>query len=98
MDMYNKVGIDCGRGCRLGGGEQRGKNWDNCNRTIKYLIKKILKKPLQSCLTSVAPLAECCPIKQKVTDLIPGRGTCLGCGLSLLGCMREAADHCCLTQ
>ena len=25
----------------LGGGEQRGKNWDNCNRiTIKYLILK----------------------------------------------------------
>ena len=21
-------------------GEQKGKNWDNCNGTIKYLIKK----------------------------------------------------------
>ena len=33
-------GLAVGVGGRLGGGGQRGKNWDNCNRTIKYLIKR----------------------------------------------------------
>ena len=33
------------------------------------------------------------PAKQKVTDSIPGQGTCLGCGFgSWLGCIREAAN------
>ena len=35
--------LTVGAGCkfRLCRGEQRGKNWDNCNRTtMKYLIKK----------------------------------------------------------
>ena len=30
--MDNGEGIDCGEGGELGGGEQKGKNWDNCNR------------------------------------------------------------------
>ena len=29
-----------GGGWLLGRGGQSGKNWDNCNRTIKYLIRK----------------------------------------------------------
>ena len=29
-----------GAGGGLGGGDQRRKNWDNCSRTIKYLIIK----------------------------------------------------------
>ena len=33
MDMENRVWTDCGSGGGLGGGEQRGKNWDNCKRT-----------------------------------------------------------------
>ena len=41
MDMDTSVGTDCGSRGGPGGGGQRGKNWDNCNRTtIKYLIKK----------------------------------------------------------
>ena len=41
--MDNSVGIDCGsrggEGGELGGGGQRGKNWDNGNRiTIKKTI------------------------------------------------------------
>ena len=42
MDMDNSVGLDCGSGghvVALGGGGQRGENWDNCNR-----IKKNKKK------------------------------------------------------
>ena len=42
--MDNKLRLTEGVGGGLGG-EQRGKNWDNCNRiTIKHLIKK--KEPL----------------------------------------------------
>ena len=36
MDMDNVVGTECGS---RGGGEQRGKNWDNCRTAIKYLLK-----------------------------------------------------------
>ena len=45
MDMDNNVEIDCGsRGGGMGGGGQRGKNWDNCNRiTLKKLNKKCLQ-------------------------------------------------------
>ena len=40
MDMDNRVGIDCGSGGGMGTGEQKGKNWDNYNRTtVKYLLK-----------------------------------------------------------
>ena len=38
---------------------------------------------------------EHCPVNQKVMGLIPGEGTCLGCGFSLcLGCAREANNGC----
>ena len=32
MDMANRVGTDCGSEGGVGGGGQRGENWDNCNR------------------------------------------------------------------
>ena len=38
MDMNNSVGIDSGS--ETGGGEQRGKNWDNCNGITIKMIKK----------------------------------------------------------
>ena len=38
MDMDNGEGTDYGSGGRLGGEGQRGKKWDNCNRTT--IIKK----------------------------------------------------------
>ena len=31
--------LTMGGGGQLGGGGQREKNWSNCNKTIKYLIK-----------------------------------------------------------
>ena len=38
---------------------------------------------------------EHCPVNQKVMGLIPGEGTCLGCGFCLcLGCAREANNGC----
>ena len=36
----------------------------------------------QEALTAVAQLVGHHPTKQKVTDSIPGQGTCLGCGFS----------------
>ena len=40
MDMDNRVGADCGS--MEWAGQRRAKgDWDNCNRTIKYLTKKI---------------------------------------------------------
>ena len=50
MGMDNGVGIDCGVG-GVGGGGQRGKNWDNYNRIIIKKSKGILpvfKKPDKS--------------------------------------------------
>ena len=44
MDMDNTVGTDCGSGWWFGWGEQRGKNWDNCN---KVTIKNDLKNEYQ---------------------------------------------------
>ena len=44
MDMDNGVGIDCGSGGWAGWRREKGENWDNCNRIIKYLIKNTLKK------------------------------------------------------
>ena len=44
MDMDNVVGTECGS---RGGGEQRGKNWDNCNginKNIKINKIKIFNK------------------------------------------------------
>ena len=38
-------GLTVGPGGGKGGGGQRGKNWDNCNRiTIKNYIKKFKKR------------------------------------------------------
>ena len=39
MDLGNSVGKDCGVGDGMGGGGQRGKNWDNCNGINKNLKK-----------------------------------------------------------
>ena len=37
--MDTEWGFTVGAGGGLGRGEQRGENWDNCNRTIiKYLV------------------------------------------------------------
>ena len=46
MDMGKGAGTDCGRwGGGLHGGEQRGKNWDKCNRiTMKKKKEKKEKK------------------------------------------------------
>ena len=42
-------GLTVGAGSGLGRGEQREKNWDNCNRTtIKYLIKKTVSPPFDN--------------------------------------------------
>ena len=37
--MDNGVGIDCGSGGGMGGGGQRGKNWDFNRITIKIILK-----------------------------------------------------------
>ena len=42
MDIDNKVGIDFGGGGSDGWRRAQGKNWDNCNITIKYLIKNLI--------------------------------------------------------
>ena len=44
MDLDNCVRMDYGSRGGMGGGGQRGKNWDNCNRiTIKNDLIKINK-------------------------------------------------------
>ena len=45
MDMDRSVGLTVGVGGRLGGGKQRGKNWDNCNRTT--MKKRVTKEKLK---------------------------------------------------
>ena len=46
-------------------------------------------------LTGVAQLAGRRPAKRKVASLIPGRGTCQGCGLNAQwGRVQEAASQC----
>ena len=47
-----------------------------------------------SALSGVAQWTECWPINQKVTGLIPGQGTCLGCrpGPQLRVCKRQLVD------
>ena len=46
--MNHGVGIEYGSRSWLGGGGQRGKNWDNCNRTtINYFLKKKLHSKLK---------------------------------------------------
>ena len=40
MDMDNGVGIDRGSGGQVGGGRQRGKNWDNCNSISNKVLKE----------------------------------------------------------
>ena len=43
--MDNSVGWAEGAGDGLDGGEQRQKNWDNCNRIKNNLKKKKIKEP-----------------------------------------------------
>ena len=45
-------------------------------------------------LAGVAQWIEHQPVNQKVTSLIPGQGTCLGCrsGLQLQTCKRQLID------
>ena len=40
MDMDSGTGWAVGVGMGCDGGGQKGKNWDNCNRTNKNKIKK----------------------------------------------------------
>ena len=57
--------------------------------SIQWTIKNI------AALASVAQLVGHCPANQKVKNLIPRKGTCLGCGLAPhLGCIQEATNRC----
>lgn len=43
--MNNRVETDCGSGGWAERKREREKDWDICNRTIKYLIKTFLTSP-----------------------------------------------------
>ena len=60
-----------------------------------YLDISRYLKNLRAALAGVGQWVGPCPTKQKVAGLIPGQGTCLGCGPGPhLGHMPEATDWC----
>ena len=47
--------------------------------SLVHIVQQSFSKTAHLALTSVAPLVGHCPGKQRVSGLIPGQGTCMGC-------------------
>ena len=56
------------------------KKWMTMIKSYSWLYSMLNIKKLLKALAGVAQWIEGQPAKQRVANLIPGQGTCLGCG------------------
>ena len=63
--------------------------------TYIWIYVSFIKKKEKQAVAGVGYWVECQPVNQKITSLIPGQGTCLGCRPGpQLGCLWEATSWC----